>query len=364
MIDQKTARRLVETIRKYSYIDIIIKGSPDPDAMASSYALKIISTSLGTKADIHSLEKITFHQNIQFSKKLKLPIRNHHPKVHQKKSRGYAILDHQSTLVDKISGTVPCVIHIDHHEKLDEENPVDFRIRDTESGSTCTIMTFLFRQLEGSLGISSGIKRRLATALYFGILTDTTNFKYAGDTDREAQKFLSPFVDFYLIETLSRMPYRKEMFKIIRKATDRCKVQGDWAIVGLGFIERKNRDVLPMIADDLLQKKEVPHTAVFALITEKDHLVLEASFRTRKEEFNLNRMIKHITKSGGGRNYKGAFQVSMDFFRYCEDKEHLWEMVYDTTLCAIDQHGGEHAPGIFGKISNILKKNLFKIFQK
>ena len=78
---------------------------------------------------------------------------------------------------------------------------------------------------------------------------------------------------------------------------------------------------------------------MFALIEKKEGLTLAASLRTASKRFDLNRFIKRITSEGGARAFKGAFQVDLDYFRYCPDRELLWKIVHMTTVEALKRQG-------------------------
>jgi hypothetical protein len=58
---------------------------------------------------------------------------------------------------------------------------------------------------------------------------------------------------------------------------------------------------------------------------------------------DLERIIKSITHHGGARRHKGAFQVPLEFLRYCTDRVRLWTVLEDATVHALmmacDKHG-------------------------
>ncbi len=103
-------------------------------------------------------------------------------------------------------------------------------------------------------------------------------------------------------------------------------------------MEEKKRDLIALIGDFLLNREDISKVIVFSIIEKKDSLILDASIRTKKEKFNINSFIKKITASGGARNFKGAFQINLDYFRFCPDRKMLWDLIYVTTLEAI--HSG------------------------
>lgn len=354
---------LVETIKKYKHILIYIKGSPDPDAIAASYSLKLVCEHFGTKATIHSPVYPSLPQNIKMVKDLQLPIRfgNSHENKHQ--FDAYAVLDHQSASVEGLNGVLPCVVHIDHHEPVVEQIPIDLDIVVEEAGATGSIMAFILRELEGELNFDNARRIKVATALYYGIQTDTDDFLHVGPLDEEALKIISPDCDKRLVGEIASLPFSKESIDFFTLALENRILYKDWLIAGIGYIDEKYRDAVAVIGDFLLKLEDISTAVVFFIVEKKDGLTLNVSFRTKREEFNLNALIKRITSDGGARKYKGAYQVNLDYFVHCPDKDLLWNMVNMTTIEALkkqrDFHGVEEIKTYFRQ----LKGKLFDLFK-
>jgi hypothetical protein len=111
----------------------------------------------------------------------------------------------------------------------------------------------------------------------------------------------------------------------------------DWIFTGIGFIDESIRDSISIIADFMIQRFRCSVVIIFAaIITQKPRgLRLDASFRTDDEKMDLNLLIKEITQTGGGRKYKGAYQVDLNYFADCPDKDKLWEVIESTTIAHI-----------------------------
>ena len=80
--------------------------------------------------------------------------------------------------------------------------------------------------------------------------------------------------------------------------------------------------------------------AVFAAV-ESDStkgMMLDVSVRVREETFNLDSLIKQINPNGGARKFKGAYQINLDYFKDCPDRNRLWEVVNATTLQIFKTH--------------------------
>ena len=360
---KRLAMEIVKIAGKYRYILIYIKGSPDPDAIAASYALKLILEHYGTKADIESPVFPSLPQNVKMVKDLHLPVHFGTTGNHMNRYDAYAVLDHQSAVVEGVTGVIPCAFHIDHHEPVEDHIPVDMPVRSRDAGSASTIMAFILEELAAELNFNKKIRMRAATALYYGIQTDTDNFKHCEDLDEQAVDIISPECDKRLLRDLSAIPFSKEFMDFFNRALEGRIIYKDWLISGIGFIDEKHRDVLSIIGDFLLKREEISTAVVFSIVEKKKGLTLDVSFRTKAEDFNLNELIKRITSEGGGRKFKGAYQVNLDYFIHCTDRDLLWQAVSTTTIEVLksqrDTHGFDGIKNYFrrlgGKFLNLFR---------
>jgi nanoRNase/pAp phosphatase (c-di-AMP/oligoRNAs hydrolase) len=119
-----------------------------------------------------------------------------------------------------------------------------------------------------------------------------------------------------------------------KKAAENLYVYKDWRIYGIGYMDIANRDSMAITADLLLKNPDTGTVIVYALVEDRSRkdLFLDVSFRSRSENLDINALIKNITPTGGGRQYKGAYQIKLDYFRACPDKELLWKTVQLTTI--------------------------------
>ncbi len=353
---ERLAVELVETIIKYPRLLIYIKGSPDPDALGGAYALKLLCEAHGTEGTIHSPQEASLPQNIKIIIDLHLPVRFKEVEDCKKHYDAYAVLDHQSVFIEKISSMIPCALHIDHHEPAEEEIPVALKIQTKEVGSTSTLIIHLLRALQVSFDTSHW--HNAATAMYYGIQTDTDGFVHAGEVDHQALTYISPFVDRVLINQVDSLPFPAEVLQFFYLALQNQIVYKDWLISGIGFIEKKHRDAIGIIGDFLLQREKIEVAVVFGIVEMDNRLVLDASFRTKNEKLNLNTLIKKITREGGARKYKGAFQVNLDYFFHCPDRDLLWKTVYSTTLVTLKKRRDDMRPGKIKKLSGFFRKRI------
>ena len=324
--------RLTATLEKYQSMLIYIKGSPDPDVIASSFALKILGDKLGVKTNIVALTEISLPQNKAIIDDLNIPI-HFEKSIHNISNYdAYSILDHQSAYIKGISEKIPCAIHIDHHESVDELVKVDLKIAMEDVGSVSTIMALVLKELNTELNERQLTK--VATALLYGIQTDTDRFKHATHLDYEAINYLYSYSDKEVINSVNGLPLPIEMIELLGEAIKNQVIYKDWLITGIGFIDESYRDNIALIADLLLDREKATTVTVFAGIEKnnKKGLTLDASMRTEDENIDLNEIIRQITSEGGARRYKGAYQIDLNYFVNCPDKSLLWDVINKTTI--------------------------------
>jgi len=321
----------LKAVKKYNNILIIISGSPDPDALASAHAIKILLSSVSISADIVITKKISLSQNKAFVKYLNIPV-SYKKDLNPLKYDAYIIPDFQTNIVEGITNIIPCAAHIDHHTKTEHVISSDFSLIRTDAGSTSSLIALMIKDHISAIDYKNLISA--STALMFGIQTDTDKYEHATPIDIEALRYLSEYSNKEIINKINGIPISPVTMRYYRKATESHNIYKDWNIYGAGYIDIEHRDSIAIAADLLLKKPGNNNVIIFAIVEDRkrDDLFLDVSFRSKSENLDINAIIKNITTTGGGRQYKGAFQIKLDYFYYCPDKELLWKIVELTTL--------------------------------
>ncbi|MDW7730441.1 MAG: DHH family phosphoesterase, partial [Bacillota bacterium] len=186
----KTTELFIEAVSKYNPIAIYIPGSPDPDAIASAYVIKMILKKLNVDSDIYAEKRLSLPQNQAFIDKLKIPV-YFGKDINIKKYQGYIVPDFQNNLIENVSDAIPCIAHIDHHGKSEHVVEAEFSLINKDAGSTSTLVALIMKY--SNLDFTDDEKGSMATALTFGIQTDTDKYKSITAMDLEALIFLSEF---------------------------------------------------------------------------------------------------------------------------------------------------------------------------
>jgi nanoRNase/pAp phosphatase (c-di-AMP/oligoRNAs hydrolase) len=339
---------------------IVIKGSPDPDVIASSFAMKIIIEHFNVKADIISFSEPSLPQNRALIKKLSIPI-DYMNEVRTEGYSGYIVLDHQTAAVEQIGTMIPCIIHIDHHSPEEDKVIPKFKLITEGAGAVSTLITE-FLAMNPEIEFAAGDRERISTALYYGIKIDTDSFANAAERDIDAARLLEESFNRKIIEEIITIPFPDETMTVITKAIMNRVVYKDILICGVGFIPEQIRDSIAITADYLLENESFFMVIIFAII-QKNHskgTYLDASVRTNDRDYDLNHFIKEITPGGGARAFKGAFQVDLNFFTQSPDKQQLWDLIVSTTFQRItesyDKYPSSSIRTFFMRLKNRIKR--------
>jgi len=361
---RETQKKLLDAVSQYRSLMICIQGSPDPDVIASSYALKLLCEKVGVKAEIFASSEPSLPQNRAIVEQLDIPITYASPAGSVQRFNAYAVLDFQSAFVKGVTGTIECAVHIDHHEPVKESVRPAFKLALENFNSVSSAMALFIRESEFSQ--DDTLIRKVATALVYGIQTDTDGYQHASNLDFEALSFISPYSDSQVLDRITGLPMSGAVARLLEKAMQNRVRYRDWAIAGMGFIDESVRDAIAIIADFLLREENVEVSIVYAAI-EKNHgkgMVLDASFRAKKEDLDLNYVIKSITDEGGARKFKGAFQVNLDYFTNCPDRALLWKLIDLTTMDVLKKKRDTMYIVELKGVYNRFKKRIRTFFEK
>jgi nanoRNase/pAp phosphatase (c-di-AMP/oligoRNAs hydrolase) len=154
-----------------------------------------------------------------------------------------ALVDVQPPYFEQPLGRVDLVV--DHHPK---RAPFSARFADlrTDYGATSTIFTDYLR----AAGMEPS--QRLATALLYGIKTDTLFLERGSHMiDVEAFTFLYPFANRALIAKMERPALPREDLEALGRALSRLQLEDGVAVIHMGEVKRE--DVIPQMAEFSLQ---------------------------------------------------------------------------------------------------------------
>jgi len=265
---KKRLQQLLSHVGSEDVIGIMINA--DPDAMASALALKRLFWRRTKKTVICRVNAIKRSDNLAMLHLLRLQI----PYVNRadtSKVTKWAIVDGQPRHHPRLTKTNFDII-IDHHPPVPDLEVPFIDIRDNY-GATSSMLTEYLR--------AAAVKpsARLATALFYGIKTDTDNFARASSAnDIRAFKYLYPFVNLNIIKKIEASEINKGNLPAFQAAFENLEFIGKSVYIHMGTVD--NPDSLVIIADFFLKMAEATWCFVSGVYGQKVIVIIRnAGFR-------------------------------------------------------------------------------------
>ena len=309
---------------------ILLGGHPDPDAIGSALAHQRICEQLGVTATIAHVLPLSRSENRALVKVLNISMTRVGETADLDEFGYLSLVDASAT---ESSIEVPKVIQlltvVDHHRlaTMPKAPFVDIR---ADVGATCSIYA---EYMELGLGAFNGGGRSdsaTATAMFFGIQTDTDDFALATPPDFRAAAYLKPHCDAEALSRVGRRRMTAETMDALKSALDDLKVIRDFAIAGVGRVLPANRDAIPTAADYIMRREDIDTVLVYGIVEGR----IDGSLRTNSASvdpaaFMLNAFGEDTQGRpyGGGRADKGGFQLPLGILSETADEESLLALV-------------------------------------
>lgn len=285
--------RLVQNKRK---VLIVTHTNPDPDSIASAYALRHLFASWRINSVLVYGGIIGRAENKAMITRLRIPLRSIQT-VNPFNFKVVSLVDAQpfSENTPLPPSLVPSIV-IDHHparkSSLLKKVPfVDIR---PDYGSTATILAeYLVEE-----GVD--INRTLATALYYGIMSDT---RYLGRNTNEVDVRIS--ADLYpkvLVKALSQIEHPRlprEYFRILQEAIEKTVWYPPKGVLISELGKLTDQNMVAIIADFLIRMNGVRWILVLG---ERDHEVFFSLRTTGHHKGGADKLARGLIKGieGGG----------------------------------------------------------------
>jgi nanoRNase/pAp phosphatase (c-di-AMP/oligoRNAs hydrolase) len=342
--DKTKIAEILESHRGERHL-VVLHDYPDPDAIASAFAHRLISAQFDIEVGILYTGKISHQQNIALVRLLAVDLINYDDDMDLGEYQAAIFVDHQGTTDEKVvsaleAAGVPVLLVVDHHQLQDRLKPEFSEIH--QAGATATIYAGYLKQ--GIVELDTARKDHVmtATALMHGILSDTAGFIRASAEDFEAAAYLSRFRDAELLEQIMSQARSKQAMNVIHRALGNRVTIENFTIAGIGYVRAEDRDAIPEAADFLLTEENVHTAIVYGIVEDSDQdETLVGSMRTAKFTLDPDQFIKEVFgKSlegryfGGGKPSAGALAIPIGFLAGDPDEAYQslkWE-VYDTQI--------------------------------
>ena len=271
---------------------ILMHDYPDPDALASAFALQhLAEIKGGIRSRIVYGKEIGRIENQEMVRLLKIPVY----KIRPSDFRQFASIALVDTQPGFENNSLPAdrtpTIVIDQHV-LNSMPPIEFRLIDTKAGATSMLLA---REL---LALTAQIPVNLATALVYGILSDTLNFsRMAKQETVETYLRLLSFSDVHVLARIQNPRRPRRFFRDLANCIIRSRVRQRLIVSHLGPVE--NPDVVSQMADLLLVCEGIE----WAFCTGRHGDNIHVSLRTSIPEAGAGLILRDIfsdTRQAGG----------------------------------------------------------------
>ena len=286
----------LSSVPEGSNVAIFCHDNPDPDALGAGLAMFELCASMGLNPNLYHGGLIEHQQNRAMVRVLEIPARR-------------LILDWEVNDVLRDAAVVmtvdfhrpgannilpeDCVPHIviDHHAS--EGVAADLSMVHPEFSATSSLVASLLMKQAFEM------TPRVATALAFGIRTDTLGFtRHFNPVDIRALSWLNAWVDDDMMRSIEEPPRSVETLEAFAEALQERKQFQTTVLAPLSSLP--NRDALAQIADFLLPTEGVDSVVVYGV--RRNKVILSA--RTTNTEIHLGRMLSEHWKQGQAGGHK------------------------------------------------------------
>lgn len=299
-------------------IAIVSLGNPDPDAIASAFALGKILESLGIEFGFLFENEINRPENQLLVNYLGISIK----RLDRDTIKDF---DHVS-FVDCNPGRIDMdseqglsveilrkLITVQDHHRMDEEKSEELEPEEVyvdirpELGASATILSEVIHEHD------INYEDKTATALYYALYSDTNGF-LRGFTKYDLEQAVNyvDVVDFDSLNEIIGTVMTSETFALINRVTDseHYEVRGTFKFANAGTLDRKSKSAIPQVADLLAREEGIEGIVIAGVDTEEKLIV--GSVRYSGSRYTAEEIAEKIADgdgSGGGHVEMGGFQI-------------------------------------------------------
>ena len=290
---------LLGQVRKDDRWLIVINA--DPDALGSAMALRRMLIRRVNDVDIAQINEIKRPDNLAMIRYLRIPTTKLIPNLAVQFDK-FALVDSQPHHHPSLAELKYDIV-IDHHPRSDE-HPVDAPFVDIrpQYGATSTMMT------EYLYNMKIRPAKLLATALLYGIKTDTESFvRDFIDPDVAAFRYLSKHADHQLMKRIVRSEFHLDWLRYFSRAFYNLRRVGQGLSAHMGRVE--NPDVLVIVADFFMRVHGVPWVFISGECEEKLIVVMRGDGLRRDMGKCASSMFGDLGSAGG---HRGAARAEIE----------------------------------------------------
>jgi nanoRNase/pAp phosphatase (c-di-AMP/oligoRNAs hydrolase) len=281
------AKRLLQFLARrktaLSPLLILTHDFPDPDALASAFALQHLAQSaFGIEARIAYGGIVGRMENRAMVRTLRIRMHRFHP-VLLKRHANVALVDTQPAFQNNpFPGNRKAAIVLDQHPS-DTPPEAGLAIVDPDCGATCVLVA------QALLHTGEEIPARVATALAYGILTDTLDLYRARRPD-VAQTYLEVLhhADMRALARIQNPVRPRKFFSVLGRGIRAAVLYRRLVVTHLGAVDTPDR--VSQVAEFLLTFRR----AHWCFVTGRFKGRLHASLRTIRQDAQAGEVLRDV----------------------------------------------------------------------
>jgi nanoRNase/pAp phosphatase (c-di-AMP/oligoRNAs hydrolase) len=293
-------RTLRSIFHEQERVLLLVQYDPDPDAVASALAMRTLLGRNKLSAPIATFGRVTRPENLAMLKLLDIEVIQIGREELEEYNR-IVLLDVQPSHFREELPQVHVII--DHHPE-NESAVCLFKDIRPNYGATSTILQ---EYLDAG---DVKITQKLATALLYGIKTDTLLLeREAIENDLRAFSILYPMANHRLIRRMERPQLPIEDLSVLSKAFSKPSIVEDVIFVHLDDLSRE--DIVPYIADFCLEVEGI-EWAVVSGVYDRQVVVSARNYGTTRSAGDLMRGAFSAHGSAGGHRSMAKAVIPLD----------------------------------------------------
>lgn len=297
--------RLCEVLDGHDRVLVFCHMNPDPDCIASGLAMQhLLRTRFGKTVQMCYRGIIGRAQNREMVRCL-APDLVRFRDIDPLSYTAAVLVDAQPEFGFDVGANLehdlPFLVCVDHHPLVDSTCSIPFYDVRPGIGATSTIMTNYLRLF------SCEPTRAVATALYYGIKTDTLALtRRTAEEDRDAYDYLLPYVDHKILASIESPPLSASYFGDLNRSIQNARVFGKLILTSVGRLSYP--DMVAEMADFFLKADGISWSVAMGW----HENLMYVSVRTDADDGDAGRLIRSVVGDlgqAGGHNTMAAARI-------------------------------------------------------
>ena len=328
------SRRLLETLRDRSPVIIITHDNPDPDGIASGWALAtLLSARLNRTARLVAGGAVVRAENARLIELLEPPLELV-DSLDPEPEAALVFVDCEPSGANHIlpPSEVNATAVIDHHEQSGRRPRVPFRDIKPKLAASAVITSCYLRE--------QGVEpdANLATALLYAIQADAVAWPSFTRTDHRMVVWLSERADLNKLADIQSAPLAQSYYSDLALAIENTFIYDS---CGLCFLPMAgNAEIVGEVADLLIRCRELNRVLCAAVINGQILLSVRAAGSGGDASVLVNRLLQGIGHGGGHKHRAGGkIAASSRGSKISEETQNELRNRW-LSLCAVDRQRG------------------------